>query len=215
MVFAAGLGTRMGALTRDRPKPLIEVAGRALIDHVLDLARAAGIDPIVANAHYRANQVEAHLRAQGIAVSHETPEIIDTGGGLRRALPLLGDGPVLTANSDAIWTGANPIEEALAAWDPARMDALLVCGDIPGRAGDFGLDADGRLVRGGRMTYLGIQVLAPAVLSEIAEPVFSLNRVWDLLAGRGRLFGTLHRGGWCDVGTPEGIVAAERMLSGG
>ncbi len=212
MVFAAGFGTRMGALTRDRPKPLVEVAGRPLVDHALDLARAVGIGRVVANAHYLADQVETHLAPRGVAVSREAPEILDTGGGLRQALPLLGAGPVFTINPDAIWTGTNPFEQLLDAWDPGRMDALLLLSEVEGRAGDFALE-HGRLRRGGPCTYLGAQIIDPAVLHEIPGPIFSLNAAWDLIAARGRLFGALHRGGWCDVGTPEGIVAAERMLA--
>ncbi|HKL64600.1 MAG TPA: NTP transferase domain-containing protein, partial [Roseovarius sp.] len=109
MIFAAGFGTRMGALTQDRPKPLIKVAGRALIDHALDLVAGHAPSRIVVNLHYRADQLVAHLDGRGVRLSHETPDILDTGGGLRAALPLLGDGPVLTMNSDAVWQGPNPL----------------------------------------------------------------------------------------------------------
>ena len=213
MVFAAGFGTRMGALVRDRPKPLVEVAGRPMIDHALDLAAAAGVERVVANAHYLADRIEAHLAPRGIPVSREMPEILDTGGGLRQALPFLGPGPVFTINPDAIWSGTNPFRELAEAWDAERMDSLLLLGEVPGRAGDFALDDDGRLSRGGLVTYLGTQIIHPAVLNEIGEAVFSLNRAWDLLAARGRLFGTMHRGDWCDIGTPSGIAEAERMLA--
>ena len=126
MLFAAGFGTRMGELTRSRPKPLIPVAGRALLDHALDLAAGAGLSRQVVNAHYLAEQVVAHLDGRGIPVAVETPEILDTGGGLRAALPLLGPGPVFTLNTDAVWTGPNPLVTLAGAWDPARMDALLL-----------------------------------------------------------------------------------------
>ena len=212
MLFAAGFGTRMGALTRDRPKPLVQVAGRPLIDYALDLGREAGIGRIVANAHYHAEQVVAHLAPLGVPVSREASQILDTGGGLRRALPLLGPGPVYTLNPDAIWTGQNPLDELAGAWDPGCMDALLLLGEMPDR-GDFALGADARLTRGGSLTYLGAQIIDPAILDDFPEEVFSLNRAWDLLAARGRLFGALHRGGWCDVGTPEGVGEAERMLA--
>ncbi|MGR3757013.1 MAG: nucleotidyltransferase family protein [Tranquillimonas sp.] len=219
MLFAAGFGTRMGALTRDRPKPLVEVAGRPLIDHALSLARDAGVSRIVANLHYRAEMLERHLAPQGIALSVEQPRILETGGGLRQALPLLGDGPVFTANTDAVWTGPNPYAGLRAAWDPARMDALLLL--IPaaraaGHAGrgDFARDEAGRLTRGGGLTYTGIQILRTDRLRLIPDTVFSLNRLWDAMAAEGRLHGTIHPGGWCDVGQPASIPLAEALLAG-
>ena len=217
MIFAAGLGTRMGALTRDRPKPLIEVAGAPLIDRALGLTREAGIGRIVGNTHYLADRMGDHLRARGVAVSEEQPTLLDTGGGLRKALPLLGPGPVLTLNPDAVWTGPNPLTALMAAWDPSRMSALLmlVAADraaAHGGPGDFGIDTHGRLSRGGPHVYTGAQVLRTDRLGEIDEEVFSLNLYWDLLARDGQLFGIVHPGGWCDVGTPEGITAAETML---
>jgi MurNAc alpha-1-phosphate uridylyltransferase len=216
MIFAAGLGTRMGALTASRPKPLIPVAGRCLIDHALDVAAAAGIGRIVVNTHYLHEQITAHLAGRGIALSHE-PEILETGGGLRAALPLLGGQWVLTLNSDAVWTGANPLSELLRAWNPDRADALLLVGrgqDCRGHAGpgDFDLAGDGLMTRGGTAIFLGAQVIKTSALEGIVEPVFSLNRVWDRLIAAGRLAGTWHDGGWCDVGRPEGIAEAEDLL---
>lgn len=214
MIFAAGFGTRMGALTRDRPKPLIGVAGRPLIDHAIAMAQRAGIRRIVANAHYLGDMVEAHLAPLGIPVSREVSRILDTGGGLRRALPLLGPGAVMTLNPDVIWTGGNPFDELRASWSPDGMDALLLLGEVPGRRGDFTRLPDGQITRGGALTYLGAQIMNPAVLGEIADEAFSLNKAWDILATRGRLFGALHSGSWCDVGTPEGIAEAEDLLAG-
>ncbi|MGR3198935.1 MAG: NTP transferase domain-containing protein, partial [Paracoccus sp. (in: a-proteobacteria)] len=124
MIFAAGLGTRMRPLTDDRPKPLIEVAGRTLLDRALDLGRTAGAAPIVVNTHYLGAQIERHLDGQDVAISHEAGQILDTGGGLRRALPLLGNGPVMTLNPDVLWTGPNVLARLAAAWDD-QMDALL------------------------------------------------------------------------------------------
>ncbi|KUF09527.1 nucleotidyltransferase family protein [Pseudoponticoccus marisrubri] len=215
MLFAAGFGTRMGALTADRPKPLIEVAGRPLLDHALALTE--GLGTRVVNAHYHAEQIRAHLVGTDIAVSVETPEILDTGGGLRHARPLLGPGPVFTLNTDAVWTGPNPLDTLRAEWDPARMDALLLCQPAEratGRAGpgDFTRAPDGQLIRGGPLVYTGAQILRTDRLDEIDETAFSLNLLWTRLAAEGRLFGTLHSGGWCDVGHPEGIAAAEAML---
>lgn len=220
MLFAAGLGTRMGPLTATRPKPLIPVGGRALIDHALDLADAAGITRIVANSHYLPDQIEAHLAPRGIAVSRETPVILETGGGLKRALPLLGDDPVLTLNTDAVWTGRNPLVQLTAAWDGGRMDGLLLLlpvGHATGHAGtgDFLMDGDGRLARAkgaAGPVYLGAQMLRTGGLAEISEEAFSLNRLWDRMIAAGRLFGVIHDGGWCDVGRPEGIALAEALL---
>lgn len=217
MLFAAGFGTRMGALTADRPKPLIPVAGRALIDHALDLARGAGIPRIVANLHYRGAMIRDHLAGQGIAFSDEAAEILETGGGLRAALPLLGPGPVYTLNTDAVWTGANPLTTLADAWAPA-MGALLLLAPMDRTrghkgAGDFTLHPDGRISRGGPMVYLGAQIVDPAGLEGIPDRVFSLNRHWDALIAQGRAFGAVHPGLWCDVGRPDGIATAEAMLA--
>jgi len=220
MLFAAGFGTRMGALTATRPKPLIEVAGRALIDHALDLVDAHAPPRVVVNLHYLPEQIRAHLRGRDVRFSHETPDILDTGGGLRAALPLLGPGPVLTMNTDAIWRGPNPLTLLAPLWDRARMDALLLC--IPPQnaighagAGDFTLGDDDRLSRGPGLVYSGVQIIAPEPLHAIPETGFSLNRVWDRIAERGRLFGAVYPGQWCDVGRPEGIALAEDLLGYG
>lgn len=220
MIFAAGLGTRMGALTRDRPKPLIEVAGRALIDHALDLVAGYAPPRTVVNLHYRPEQIRAHLRGRDLLFSLESPGILETGGGLRAALPLLGPGPVFTMNSDAVWRGPNPLCHLAGPWDAAEMDALLLC--IPphaarghGGAGDFQLARDGRLTRGPGLVYSGVQILSPDLLRDIPETSFSLNRIWDRMAARGRLFGASYPGQWCDVGRPEGIALAEEMLGAG
>lgn len=220
MLFAAGFGTRMGALTASRPKPLIPVAGRPLIDHALSLADGAGITRIVANTHYLPDQIATHLAPRGIALSHETPAILETGGGLKAALPLLGGNPVLTLNTDAVWTGANPLSQLITAWDAARMDGLLLLLPAPQATGhtgtgDFLMDADGRLTRADGApgaVYLGAQMLRTDGLSHIGETSFSLNLLWDRMIAEGRLFGVIHHGGWCDVGRPEGIAQAESLL---
>ena len=219
MIFAAGFGTRMGALTARRPKPLIEVAGRTLLDRTLALAEGQGIARIAVNAHYRADQVAAHLaKRPGVTVLTEAPDILDTGGGLAAALPALGEGPVFTLNSDAVWTGPNPLAELRAAWDPARMDALLLL--VPPErarghagAGDFRRAADGRLTRGPGLVYSGAEIVNPTRLAEISERVFSLNRLWNRLIAEGRLYGAVHEAGWCDVGRPEAIPLAEELLA--
>lgn len=221
MILAAGFGTRMGALTADRPKPLVQVAGRALIDHALAVADGADVGPVVVNLHYKAEMLAAHLAGRKVRLSWERERILDTGGGLRAALPLLGPGPVFTLNADVVWTGENPLRQLAAAWDPARMDALLLV--LPaeratgfGTPGDFGMDGEGRLARANGqpgVAYLTAQILDPAILDEIPDAVFSLNRVWDLLIARGRCFGLIHKGGWCDVGNPAGIALAEALLT--
>jgi len=219
MIFAAGRGVRMGALTEARPKPLIEVAGKPLIDHALDLAKTAGLTRLVANLHYLPEQLAAHLAPRGVKISLEADRLLETGGGLRRALPLLGPDPVFTINADAVWAGANPFEALAAAWDPAEMDALLLLVP-PARAtghtgpGDFHLGADGRLVRGPGLIYVGAQIIRTEGLGAVEDEVFSLNAVWDEMAATGRLFGAVHQGGWCDVGHPGGIVEAEALLAG-
>lgn len=219
MLFAAGFGTRMGALTASRPKPLLDVAGQPLLDHALALADAAGIGRKVVNTHYLGDQIAAHLAGRpDIFVSHEAPEILETGGGLREALPLLGSETVFTLNTDAIWTGANPLAALRAAWDPTRMDGLLML-VAPERArghsgaGDFLRDAEGRLRRAPGAIYTGAQILSTKGLAGISERAFSLNLLWDEMLASGRLFGLLHRGGWCDVGRPDGIATAEAMLA--
>lgn len=221
MLFAAGLGTRMGALTTTRPKPLIEVAGKPLIDHALAVADGAGITRIVANSHYLPDQIETHLAPRAIPVSRETPRILETGGGLKRALPLLGANPVLTLNTDAVWTGENPLSQLLQAWDGDRMDGLLLLlppAQATGHTGtgDFLMNAAGRLSRARGASgpvYLGAQIIRTDGLAEIGEEAFSLNLLWDRMIATGRLYGLVHKGGWYDVGRPEGISAAESLLS--
>lgn len=222
MIFAAGLGTRMGALTRDRPKPLIEVAGRPLIDHALALVRDAGVGRVVVNTHAHPDRMRAHLArvAPEALVSHE-PERLETGGGLKRALPLLPPGPVFTLNADMVWSGPNPLAALAAAWRPG-LDALLCLvprASAVGHAGpgDFFLDA-GRLRRRGEApaapyVYAGAQIIEPGVVAGVPEAVFSLNRVWDALIAADRIRAVVHRGAWVDVGRPEGIALAEAELA--
>jgi len=219
MLYAAGFGTRMGALTADRPKPLIEVAGRPLIDHALALV-PPGLR-VVVNTHYRAEQIAAHVAGRGLLLSHE-PELLDTGGGLRAALPLLAADPVYTLNTDAAWTGPNPLETLAAAWDATRMDALLLVLPIARAtghkgAGDFAIAADGALSRGPSfvpaVVHTGAQILSPRLLEAVPDRIFSSNRLWDAAMARGRLFGVIHPGGWCDVGQPESLPLAEALLA--
>lgn len=217
MLFAAGFGTRMAHLTVDRPKPLIEVAGKPLIDHALDIVQGFGPDRIVANLHYKPEALEQHLQGTGILLSHEQPDILETGGGLRAALPLLGAGPIFTMNTDAIWAGPNPLTLLAEHWNPARMDALLLC--IPqdnalghSGTGDFEIAEGGHASRGPGLIYSGAQIIKPDLLHKIDEDSFSLNLLWDMMLKQDRLFATAYPGTWCDVGRPEGIATAEAML---
>ncbi len=220
MIFAAGFGTRMGALTATRPKPLIEIAGRPLIDHALTIAAKAGAARPVVNVHYLASQIVDHLRGRNVEISHEQGQILETGGGLRAASPHMGDGPAMVLNSDVVWTGANPLLQLALAWDDSRMDALLLLLPLTvalghGPKADFHLDGDGRISRGrgdeGHV-YVGASMIRPGRLQAIPEPVFSLNRPWNDIIADGRAFGVVHDGGWCDVGTPLGIALAEALL---
>ncbi len=220
MLFAAGFGTRMGALTQHQPKPMVPVAGRPLIDHALELVDSARISTKVINLHYLPDAIISHLSQRGDLLFSVEDKILETGGGLRHALPLLGSDPVFTLNSDAIWTGQNPLSQLRAAWDPEKMDALLLL--LPavqatghkGR-GDFLCAPDGKLTRAngaGGQIYLGAQILKTDGLSAISETVFSLNKLWDIAISAGRAYGIFHQGGWCDVGQPDSIALAEGLL---
>lgn len=224
MIFAAGLGTRMGELTRDRPKPLIPVAGQPLLAHALALVREAGIARVVVNIHAHAAMMRDWLAAHApeVRVSEEA-ERLETGGGLRRALPLLGEGPVYTLNADMVWRGPNPLLALGRAWAPEAMDGLLAV--LPRAAavghagpGDFFRDGGGRVARRGAAAaapyvYAGAGILDPEVLSPADGTVFSLNPVWDRLIAAGRLHGLPWHGVWADVGRPEGIALAEAELA--
>lgn len=233
MLMAAGLGKRMRPLTVTRPKPLVKVAGRPLIDHALDRIEAAGILRTIVNVHYLADTVEAHLRARAkrtgadYVVSDERDLLRETGGGLFKARPLLGDRPFLCANSDNIWIDGphNSIDLLAARWDDARMDALLLL--IPhARAnchagpGDFHMDATGRITRRkpGRVApfvFTGVQILSPRLLVDPPGDVFSTNVLWNRAIAEGRCYGLSHPGLWFDVGTPAAIPVTEAMIASG
>ena len=222
MILAAGFGTRMGALTADRPKPLIPVAGRALLDHAIAAARNGG-GRIAVNAHYRADQIAAHLAAHhpDVALSIEAPEILDSGGGIKRALPHLTSDPIATLNADAVWSGPAPLSVLTAAWDGARMGALMLL--VPrdraiGRqgGGDLAMAPDGRLDwdrSEGGLVHTGAQLINPALLAAHPDDVFSLRAIWQALIDEGRLYGVAYPGHWADVGHPEGLTLAEEMLA--
>ncbi|MEL7211266.1 MAG: nucleotidyltransferase family protein [Pseudomonadota bacterium] len=217
MIFAAGFGTRMKELTQDRPKPLIHVAGKPLIDHALDLVEAAGIPNRIANVHYKPDPLITHLKTRDVAISDERDVILETGGGLKKARPLLPDAPVFTMNSDAIFRGPNPFDALRATWDPDEMNALLLLVPVAQAHGtesdgDFQIDNSGRLTRGPGFIYSGVQIINPACVDDVAEDAFSLNIVWNQIAKKGRLYGIAYDGHWCDVGHPAGIKIAEDLL---
>lgn len=217
MLFGAGFGTRMGDLTKTTPKPLISVAGKPLVDHAIKIAHEAKIENIIINTHYLAEQIQDHFLGTGIEVVHEAPTILETGGGLKNALSILGTDPVITLNTDAVWRGNNPINELLSRWTPNEMDALLLLCD-PSRthgheSGDFALDDDGAISRGGPFVFSGLQIIKTDALSQIQQSAFSTIRLWDIFTKFGTLKGYVYSGEWCDVGHPEGINIAERMLA--
>ena len=221
MILAAGFGTRMGALTKATPKPLLPVAGRALIDHALDVAQGEHAAPCVINTHFHADQMRHHLRNDEVILSEEQPEILDSGGGIRHALRYFSDSAIFTLNSDNVWTGQNPFATLSAAWRPTEMDALMLL--IPrdqatGRQGDgdLGLDATGRVLFDDPKkpyVFTGAQILKTAPIAAMDIPKFGLRMLWEPLTRERRLFGVIHQGGWADVGHPDGITAAEELLA--
>ena len=227
MVLAAGLGQRMRPLTDRIPKPLMEVAGRPLIDHVLDRLADAGIERAVVNVHYLADQIERHLAGRHkphIVISDERQELLDTGGGVVKALGELGRDPFFHVNSDTIWIdGATPNLRRLAeAFDPSHMDALLLLAPTVGSVGysgrgDFAMAPDSRLQKRAEreiapFVYAGAALLAPALFEGAPSGAFSLTRLFDRAAGAGRLHGLRLEGVWMHVGTPEAIAQAEAAI---
>jgi MurNAc alpha-1-phosphate uridylyltransferase len=224
MVLAAGLGTRMRPLTNDRPKPLIEVCGRALIDHMLDRLREAGVQRVVVNVHYRADQMEAHVRARSdldIIISDERGKLMETGGGVRQALALLGDRPIYVCNTDALWQerAPNALRALAVGFDASQMGARLMLVDRRETLGfdgpgDFHHDRDGRIrLRGEDLNapfaYTGVQIVDPTLLRDEPIEPFSFMRVWRRLLDQRRVFGMALDGFWMHVGDPEAVRLAE------
>jgi N-acetyl-alpha-D-muramate 1-phosphate uridylyltransferase len=228
MVLAAGLGARMRPLTDVTPKPLVRIGGRALIDHVLDRLAAAGTDTAVVNVHYRADDIERHLatrRTPNIVISDERTELLDSGGAVAKALPLLGAAPFFHLNSDTIWSeGVTPNLIRLAeAFDGARMDALLLLAaatssiGYAGR-GDFTMAGDGKLQRRlerdvAPFIFAGAAILSPALFADAPGGAFSLNLLFDRAIAAGRLYGMRLDGVWMHVGTAEAVLAAEAAIA--
>jgi len=227
MILAAGFGTRMRPLTNTMPKPLIAVAGKPIIDHDYDALRAAKVDRIVVNAHYLAGQIEtwaARKTAPPVIVSDERGQILDTGGGIVHALPLLGDDPFFVLNSDSFWRdqGTSALARLRAAWKDEAMDCLLLLsrrGAAVGYdgQGDFLRDPDGRLTRRPAdeqeaLAYMGVYLVHPRLFAQAPQGPFSMNVLWNRAIAQGRLHGLVHEGLWLHVGTPEAIRLAEAAL---
>jgi MurNAc alpha-1-phosphate uridylyltransferase len=227
MVLAAGLGTRMQPLTDTMPKPLIKVAGKPLLDHVLDRLADVGVERAVVNVHHFAEQIIDHVKGRTtpqIVISDERGLLLDTGGGVVKALPELGDAPFFHLNADTIWIdGVKPNLARLAAtFDPAAMDALLLLAPIAGSIGyhgrgDFNMASDGRLkARPERevapFVYAGAAILSPALFKDAPHGKFSLTTLFARAAGAGRLYGLRLEGLWMHVGTPDAIGAAEAAI---
>jgi len=226
MLLAAGLGRRMRPLTDDRPKPLVEVAGRALLDHVLDRLDEAGIEQVVVNVHYRADQMEAHLAARSsprVIISDERGGLLDSGGGVKKALPLVGPAPFVVCNCDSFWIeGARSnLGQLIAAWDGATMDILMLLAATATSigfegAGDYSMDTGGRLQRRRErdvvpFAYSGVLLMKPELFAGTPS-VFSLNRLFDAAEKRGRLYGRRLDGIWLHVGTPAALLEAEARI---
>jgi MurNAc alpha-1-phosphate uridylyltransferase len=228
MIMAAGLGKRMRPLTATRPKPLIEVGGKPLLDHVLERLRAAGVTKVVVNVHYLADAVESHLatRQHGLEViiSDERKLLMETGGGLVQAEPLIDCDPFLAINSDNMWVDgpADTLRLLASHWDDDKMDALLLLVPLA-RAqnhrgtGDFHMDRSGRLRRRRKshvapFVFTGVQMLSKRLLRDPPQGPFSTNLLWDRAIEEGRCFGAVHQGLWFDVGTPASIDMTEAAL---
>lgn len=233
MLMAAGLGKRMRPLTATRPKPLIRVGGQPLIDHALDRIEEAGIRRIVVNVHYLADSIVAHLRARArqtgaeYLISDERDKLLETGGGLVKALPLLGDKPFLCAASDNLWLNGpyDAIHQLAARWDDALMDVLLLmvphaCATGHSGPGDFHMDGEGRITRrkSGRLApfvFTAVQIISPRLIVDPPADHFSTNIFWDRAIAAGRAYGFVHTGLWFDVGTPAALPLVEAGLRGG
>jgi N-acetyl-alpha-D-muramate 1-phosphate uridylyltransferase len=228
MILGAGMGNRMRPLTDVIPKPMVRLGGRALIDHALDRLSQAGITDAVVNVHYLAAKLEAHLQKRKhprIKISDERDALLDTGGGVVRALPLLGNAPFIIHNSDSVWLegfGSN-LERLIGAWDDRSMDCLMLLAigaaslgyDGPG---DFNLDSDGRITRRqpqrqAPFVFTGVSIAHPRMFENSPSGKFSLNLLWDRAIERQRLYGVRMEGTWMHVGTPEALDEAEQRLA--
>lgn len=228
MVLAAGLGQRMRPITDTLPKPLVQIGGKAMLDHALDRLAQAGVGEAVVNVHHLADRIESHLAGRTsprITISDERAQLLETGGGVKKALPLLGERPFFHVNSDSLWseTGRSNLLAMTERWDGAEMDMLLLLARREGSigfdgAGDFFRDEAGRLTRRGAAAsapyvYAGVAILKPTLFSDTPEGPFSLNLLFDRAIAAGRLFGLVLEGQWLHVGTPAAIAPAEAAFA--
>ncbi len=227
MILGAGLGTRMRPLTDLVPKPLVRLDGRALVDHALDRLEAAGITRVVVNVHYLADLLEAHLKGRAspkILISDERGKLLDTGGGVVNALPLIGDKPFVIHNSDTAWIEGlgGALSRLIAAFDPERMDSLMLVALAATSIGydghgDFDMSPDGLLTRRQErkeapFVFTGVSIAHPRLFRDAPKGAFSLNKLWDRAIAERRLYGVRLDGVWMHVGTPEALAAAEQRL---
>lgn len=232
MILAAGKGTRMRAAASDPPKPLVEVGGESLLARMLARVMAVGVKKIIVNLHHKSEMIEAMLATFAaahsgveIVVSDERGALLETGGGVKKALPLLGDAPFLVANADILWHEDAPaLQGLIAGFDPALMQARLLLAERQRASGydgigDYHLAADGRMTRrvdaAAAYIFAGVQILTPALFAAMPDGPFSLNRVYDTAQAAGALYGHVLDGRWMHVGTPEGRAAAEAILAAG
>lgn len=227
MVLAAGLGKRMRPITDHMPKPLVPVAGKPMLDHVLDKLALAGFDQAVVNSHYLGQMIVDHVATRTLPRVLCSPEedLLETGGGVKKALPMLDDQAVLVANADVFWTeGAEPLfDRLIEAFDPDHMDALLAIYPVEGAfgydgAGDFFWQVDGRLKRRGDAVsapyfFTGVQILSPRLFENTPDGAFSSNLVYDKALASGRCFGLVHDGDYFHIGTPEALADAEIVIA--
>jgi len=224
MVLAAGLGQRMRPLTNDKPKALVVLQGQTLLDRALVKCREAGADTLVVNTHYKGEMIVRHVRGMKDVTHLEEDDLLETGGGVANALPLLGAHAFFVVNCDSVWTDSRrpALQRMTENWRDTEMDALLLLQPAD-RAigydgdGDFSIDADGRLSRRGEdphapLVFMGVQLLHPRLFADTKVERFSLNRIYDRTLSGGRLFGLVHDGEWFHVGTPRDLATAERLM---
>jgi MurNAc alpha-1-phosphate uridylyltransferase len=225
MILAAGFGTRMRPITDHMPKPLVPLNGKPLIDHAIDRLVAAGVKRVVVNTHYKAEMIEAHLKKRGdiaIELSHETT-LLDTGGGVKKALPLLGES-FYVLNADVFWLNAKvpALARLRRAWDDTRLDAVLLVQRTVSAVGydglgDFTVNSLGHLRRRAErevapLLFAGIEVMNRAIFQHSPDGAFSLNLLWNQAIEAGRIEALIHDGEWFHVGTPQGLAATEERL---